>query len=447
MMRRATAGLAFMVLLMQAAALRGASVGSYYQLDPQSRYTNVSGKLNITVGNPFTIVSPYSSISSDPALYTMPNGSIQLVFQNDAISDPGHVAITSSNQGQTWTPAPNAVHRFDAGGIVKHADGSTSMLAYDFQAFVKSISSSNPTVFTSVSQMGVSNDGGNTFGPIQLATFTGPANVAPETLASAAAAPYSSTSAHWSRLVNAYLWNHVLQNPDGSLIVSAYANTAYSDPHTPKYGVYAYRSNDYGVTWNSVSTVANDPNIQGWNGYCEPTISFTSKGDVLAVMRTGDELPLMQARSTDGGATWGSPTPTGSLGVDPDLLLMSNGVLACSYGRPGNRLMFSADGTGANWSDRLELYEYSGSSSTGYTSLAEVAPGKLLMVYDHGEALEGVYITVSQVPEPGALILLAAGSLLLLWRRTNPFPILARILARTFVRVLRRISGENATGL
>ena len=112
----------------------------------------------------------------------------------------------------------------------------------------------------------------------------------------------------------------------------------------------------------------------------------------------------MQARSTDGGKTWGEFKETGSLGVDPDLWLMSNGVLACSYGRPGNRIMFSIDGTGKEWADRLKIYEYT-RGSFGYTGIVEVEPNKLLFVYDRHDAypeyggkrttaIQGVTITV-----------------------------------------------------
>jgi hypothetical protein len=443
MMRCATAGLLIAVVLIRAASLWGAAVGSYYQLDPQTRYTDVSGKLKIMVGTPFRIASLYSGLSSAPALYTMPNGDLLLTFHDDTSSDPGYVAMTSSNKGQTWTMAANPVHRFDAGGIVKNAGGAAALAAYDFQAFVKSSVSSNPAIYTATSQMGVSTNGNNAFGPIQLATFTGPPRVVPETLDGASAAPYESTSAQWTHQVNAYLWNHVLQRPDGTLIAGAYANTAYSSPGgAAKYGVYAYRSSDYGVTWDSVSTVANDPNVPGWNGYCEPTMSFTSTGDILAVMRTGDNLPLVQARSTDGGVTWQSPTATGSSGVDPDLLLMSNGILACSSGRPGNRLMFSANGTGASWTDRLRLYEYNGSNSTGYTSLAEVSPGKLLMVYDHDQLLEGVYLIVARVPEPGSMLMLILG-LAVVGFRASRLHCVCPTLASKFARLVRRSAARN----
>jgi hypothetical protein len=203
----------------------------------------------------------------------------------------------------------------------------------------------------------------------------------------------------------------VLETADGSLI--ACAHTAYQGE--AKARTICYHSTDKGRTWGSESTVAYDPDMWG-EGFVEPVMSFCSNGDLLCVMRTDGHLPLMQSRSTDGGKTWQKPRKTGVLGVDPDLCLMSNGVLACSYGRPGNRIMFSVDGTGREWTDHLTIYEYEFAryswdggkvsfTSFGYTGIVEVEPGKLLLVYDRHDtfpelgdqvttAIQGVYITV-----------------------------------------------------
>ncbi len=59
---------------------------------------------------------------------------------------------------------------------------------------------------------------------------------------------------------------------------------------------------------------------------------------------------------------------------------LSNGVLACTTGRPGPVVvMFSVDGTGAKWSHITPIFD---GKSTHYTDFIEVEPGKLLVVYD-----------------------------------------------------------------
>ena len=83
---------------------------------------------------------------------------------------------------------------------------------------------------------------------------------------------------------------------------------------------------------------------------------------------------------------------------------MCNGVLACSYGRPGNFIMFDPTGTGDDWQEPI-LVQWEG-GVTGYTGTREIAPGKLLHVYDAkcvdevtgavANCLRGIEITVER---------------------------------------------------
>ncbi|MEM3465284.1 MAG: hypothetical protein QW566_02320 [Candidatus Jordarchaeales archaeon] len=50
------------------------------------------------------------------------------------------------------------------------------------------------------------------------------------------------------------------------------------------------------------------------------------------MMRTGCGESLYQARSSDRGESWSKPGSIGAIGVDPDLIVLSDGTLACSYG-------------------------------------------------------------------------------------------------------------------
>jgi hypothetical protein len=361
----------------------------------RGRWSDRSGKLAITVSQPFIISSrashPELGAHEQPHLFKMPNGDIHLVFHKDPdIDGAQRVVLKSTDKGKTWTPLAIPVHRHEAVGVLR--DGT--VLVYDDYAFRK-----EGNVF--VGQMCVSRDGGKTFGPIDLAVFHRPANVSSRAMEPKAVANYQGTSARWSNQLSHALWRSVLENKDGTLI--ACAHTRYEGD--PKLRVVCYRSTDKGRTWGEESTVAFDPALPT-EGFVEPVMSFCSNGDVLCVMRTDGFKPLMQARSTDGGRTWQKPTKTGSLGVDPDLCLMSHGVLACSYGRPGNRIMFSMDGTGSEWTDRVKIYEYGG-GSFGYTGIVEMEPGKLLFVYDRHDAfpelggktttaIQGVWITVKR---------------------------------------------------
>ena len=148
------------------------------------------------------------------------------------------------------------------------------------------------------------------------------------------------------------------------------------------------RSTNKGTSWSYVSTVARDPEID----FVEPAITSLPNGDLLCMIRTGSGKPMYQTRSMDGGQTWTQPVSTGVNGVRPMLVVMSNGVVACSYGRVsstlssrdrwtnpslGDQIMFSLD-SGETWTEPTIIYD---GPSTGYTSIVEVKPGKLLYVY------------------------------------------------------------------
>lgn len=87
---------------------------------------------------------------------------------------------------------------------------------------------------------------------------------------------------------------------------------------------------------------------------------------------------MKQVFSHDAGKTWSTPTKLEVGKVLPDLVLMSNGVLACSYGRPASCLMFSLDG-GKTWPSHHVISEKVGFN---YTSIREISPGKLLYIHD-----------------------------------------------------------------
>jgi hypothetical protein len=47
-----------------------------------------------------------------------------------------------------------------------------------------------------------------------------------------------------------------------------------------------------------------------------------------AILRWGSAVPLQQVWSHDGGRTWDEPTVLESGSVDPDVVVMSNGVMS-----------------------------------------------------------------------------------------------------------------------
>ena len=112
---------------------------------------------------------------------------------------------------------------------------------------------------------------------------------------------------------------------------------------------------------------------------------------MTALLRTGPFKPFDQAFSEDGGKSWSTPLPLEEGSVSPDLVMMSNGLLACSYGRPSSCLMFSADG-GRTW---ISHHVISVKTGFNYTAIAEISPGRLLYVHDGG-GLQALYVDVER---------------------------------------------------
>jgi len=141
------------------------------------------------------------------------------------------------------------------------------------------------------------------------------------------------------------------------------------------------KSTDDGRTWNYVSTIAPGG---------EPAVARLSATEWVAVAR--DPVQMTQVFSHDAGKTWSKPVTLEVGTVAPDLELMSNGVLACSYGHPASCLMFSVDG-GHSWTSHHVI---SGQNGFNYASIREVSPGRLLYLYD-APTLRGVYVDVERV--------------------------------------------------
>ncbi len=145
------------------------------------------------------------------------------------------------------------------------------------------------------------------------------------------------------------------------------------------------RSTDDGKTWNYISTL-------GPGG--EPAVVRLSATEMTAVIRGARTTQMTQTFSHDGGATWDKPIALEVGRVAPDLVLMSNGVLACSYGRPASCIMFSIDG-GKTWCTHRVVSDLVGFN---YCSIREISPGRLLLVHD-APKMNAVYIDVQRLDQ------------------------------------------------
>jgi len=163
----------------------------------------------------------------------------------------------------------------------------------------------------------------------------------------------------------------IVELPDGTLLATIYG---HQEGHT-KYSSVLIESGDGGQTWETRSLIAHSEEADN-EGFCEPALVRLANSDLFCALRVGG--PLHVTRSTDEGRTWSTPEAVADHGVDPALLLLSNGVLALSYGRPDVELMLSADGTGNSWGTPISIYRGPGCH---YTSLIEAENHDLLVFF------------------------------------------------------------------
>jgi photosystem II stability/assembly factor-like uncharacterized protein len=167
---------------------------------------------------------------------------------------------------------------------------------------------------------------------------------------------------------------HIWAEKDGSITAAAWSRRATlklpNGRGFPERHTHLLRSTDLGKTWTHVAHV-------GLGG--EPAIVRLSESEWLAITRPDAHMSnLLQHRSPDGGRTWTFERTLEEGSVMPDLVLMSHGVLACSYGRPVSNLMFSLDG-GRTWRDHRVI---SDRANFNYTAIREISPGRLLYMHD-----------------------------------------------------------------
>ena len=184
-----------------------------------------------------------------------------------------------------------------------------------------------------------------------------------------------------------WMFGSILEALNGDLLATVCLRLERDkgDPiRTNYYHSMLLRSSDNGKTWREYSTIAAvEPGEEPWSGMGSAGPSETglvrlADKRLYGIFRTGGFMGNVW--SSDDGKNWTRPVSTPFKGVAPRIRRLSNGVLACTYGRPGPvTIMFSLDGTGEKWSHVTELFA---GMSTRYTDLIEVEPGKVLVVYD-----------------------------------------------------------------
>ena len=293
-------------------------------------------ELRITLSEPWEIPKIDEVRSTRPYLYNVGEGLLLMsVAQGpDAVYEPYGV-LKSTDRGRTWTAVPGLMEKiFAPQPMVRLADGSI------FGASRWVVESQHPQTRDLVGLTGFS----YRFDP-RAETFE----------------MYESKILPGQELARHVVFDRdIFRLEDGSLLAGVYNGAN---------GCFLLRTTDQGRTWNVFSKIGLRH---------EPGVAFLSPTRATAVLRQGSATPLHQVWSQDGGKTWSKPIVLGFGSVDPDVVHMSNGVLACSYGRPGSNIAFSTD-QGKTWGYHRVITDRSGFN---YTAIREVSPGRLLYVHD-----------------------------------------------------------------
>ena len=185
--------------------------------------------------------------------------------------------------------------------------------------------------------------------------------------------------------------------PNDTIVQQAYGSAAAGEP----YRAWVLRSEDGGDTWQMV-TMACDGGVHPFN---ESSLLRLPTGRIVALVRTAsaskrvdeEEKYLWQTHSDDDGRTWSPAQKTPMWGYPPNLLLLRNGDVLCSYGhrRPpfGVRACLSRDGC-ETWDVDAEIVLRADGLTTngavvgkgdspdlGYPRTVEFADGSLFTVY------------------------------------------------------------------
>ena len=305
--------------------------------------------LKITISEPWPLNVEKNNTESRPYLYDMGEG--LLLMSNaqgaDALLEPYGVR-RSKNAGKNWQVVTGLVQNVDSPQeLVRLADGRIL----------------GPSRWTHLQPDGTLT-GKTTILDAKAETFT----MHDSTITMPA--EFKPAKAGEVLIVERQIW----AEKDGSITAAAWSRRfslklpngrGFPERHT-----HLLRSTDLGKTWTHLAHV-------GLGG--EPAVVRLSDSEWLAITRPDAHMSnFLQHRSLDGGKTWKFERTLEEGSVMPDLVLMSNGVLACSYGRPVSNLMFSLDG-GRTWRDHRVI---SDRVNFNYTAIREISPGRLLYMHD-----------------------------------------------------------------
>jgi sialidase-1 len=137
-----------------------------------------------------------------------------------------------------------------------------------------------------------------------------------------------------------FMWavssERIIELPSGRLVMACYGGR---EPR--KWGSSIFCSDDRGLSWRYLSTVADIPGIR----LGEPALIEARSGRLICLMRNEDGEPYYQSVSEDGGQTWSPPRPSPIPGMcnPASLVVLPDGAVLCIHGaRPREAAPYSS---------------------------------------------------------------------------------------------------------
>lgn len=191
-----------------------------------------------------------------------------------------------------------------------------------------------------------------------------------------------------------YLWafssERIIERADGRLLMACYCG----GENRRQWGSAIYCSDDKGLSWRYLSTVADVPGKR----LGEPALIETKSGRLICIMRDEDLEPYYQANSDDGGVTWSQAKPCAIPGMmnPASLVVLPDGAVLCIYGaRPreanpyvtrddfGGMYVVASYDDGATWdmAHRRVLRDDFMNMDIGYPSSVLMPDGRVFVSY------------------------------------------------------------------
>ena len=393
-----------------------------------SEYTldTAAAKLTVRIGDPFTVCEVDEAKGPGkcrihPHLTYLPGGRLVLLTNIDGdIGGAEYLTYASDDEGQTWrefTDWPGM-----GGPFATLGDGASLLVSG--RGFYES---EEPGIYQLPTRR--SGDGGITWGPLESARVELPIEMEeaidvydpPQWFLERKIGALNGRDwlARWQkpkpppaeqvlrerfgcRKIGAYLLQ-LLPLAGGKVLAFLYLSPRWGEPHI----TVCLVSDNAGRNWRYLSTPGPlDPRYaehgmlsHRTDGLCEPCCTRLATGELYLVMRLGSWHPLYSTCSANEGLTWAPQAdrrpgcyyadwPARPLSVDgilPTVLTLPDGTLALCSGRPDVTLSLSFD-NGYHWPWTYRFLEDNKPEEQGTynNTMVQVAPGRLLLMYDHG---------------------------------------------------------------